>query len=82
MLAAYDCFGDWDFFNLGFLAEKLLGRRTKRYDEVVRRDQTFFDLPLQDMTTRSQFSQYDAEGQRIEHPLLLHSPESRNLGDG
>jgi DNA polymerase I-like protein with 3'-5' exonuclease and polymerase domains len=50
MVAAYDCFGDWDFFNLAYLTQKLLGRRTKRYNEVVRRDQTFFDLPLQDMT--------------------------------
>ena len=42
MLAAYDCFGDWDFFNLGFLVEKLLGKRIKRYNDVVRRDQTQF----------------------------------------
>ena len=49
MLAAYDCFGDWDFFNLGFLTEKLLGKRIKRYGDIVRRDQTFFDLPLKEM---------------------------------
>ena len=49
MIAAYDCFGDWDFFNLAYLQE-LLGARTKRYDEIVQRDQTFFDLPLKDMT--------------------------------
>lgn len=50
MLAAYDCFGDWDFFNLGFLVEKLLGKRIKRYNEIVRSDQTFLDLPLKEMT--------------------------------
>ena len=49
MLAAYDCFGDWDFFNLGFLAEKLLGKRIKRYSDIVRRDQTFLDLPFKEM---------------------------------
>ena len=49
MLAAYDCFGDWDFFNLGFLTEKLLGKRIKRYGDIVRRDQTFLDLPLKEM---------------------------------
>jgi DNA polymerase-1 len=49
MLAAHDCFGDWDFFNLGFLVEKLLGKRIKRYNEIVRRDQTFLDLPFKEM---------------------------------
>jgi DNA polymerase-1 len=49
MLAAYDCFGDWDFFNLGFLAEQLLGKRIKRYGDIVRRDQTFMDLPFNEM---------------------------------
>jgi DNA polymerase-1 len=49
MLAAYDCFGDWDFFNLGFLSEKLLGKRIKRYGDIVRKDQTFLDLPLKEM---------------------------------
>ncbi len=49
MLAAYDCFGDWDFFNLGFLTEKLLGKRIRRYREIVPSDETFFDLPLREM---------------------------------
>lgn len=49
MLAAYDCFGDWDFFNLGFLTEKLLGKRIRRYNDIVRKDQTFLDLPLKEM---------------------------------
>ena len=49
MLAAYDCFGDWDFLNLGSLAEKLLGKRIKRYGDIVRKDQTFLDLPLKEM---------------------------------
>ncbi len=40
---------DWDFFNLGFLAEKLLGKRIKRYNDIVRKDQTFLDLPFKEM---------------------------------
>ena len=27
MLAAYECFGDWEFFNLGALVKKLLAKR-------------------------------------------------------
>ena len=49
MLAAYDCFGDWDFFNLGFLAERLLGKRIKAYRDVVKKNETFLDLPLKVM---------------------------------
>ena len=49
MLAAYDCYGDWDFFNLGFLAERLLDKRIKSYREVVRKHETFLDLPLKEM---------------------------------
>ena len=40
---------DWDFFNLGFLAEKLLGKRIKRYNDIVRKDQTFLDLPFKEL---------------------------------
>lgn len=49
MLAAYECFGDLDFFNLGYLTERLLGKRIKRYSDIVRKDQTFLDLPLKEM---------------------------------
>lgn len=49
MLAAYDCYGTWDFFNLGFLAERLLCKRIKAYKEVVRKNETFLDLPLNEM---------------------------------
>jgi len=49
MLAACDCYGDWNFFNLSFLAEKLLGRRIKSYGEIVGKHQTFLDLPLKEM---------------------------------
>ncbi|MGA1871867.1 MAG: hypothetical protein ACMUJM_25375 [bacterium] len=46
MLAAYDCFGDWDFFNLSFLSKKLLDKEIKSYKEIVKNDQTFLDLPF------------------------------------
>lgn len=49
MLAAYDCYGDWDFFNLGFLAERLLARRITAYREIVGKQETFLDLPLREM---------------------------------
>ena len=30
MLAAHECFGDLDFFNLGAVAKKLIGKDVKR----------------------------------------------------
>ncbi len=46
MLAAYECFGDWTFFNLKYLSYKLLGKEIKSYKEIVDKGKTFFDLPF------------------------------------
>ena len=46
MLAAYDCFGDWTFFNLKYLSLKLLGKEIKSYREIVDKSKTFLDLPF------------------------------------
>jgi DNA polymerase-1 len=46
MLAAYECFGDWTFFNLKYLSNKLLGKEIKSYKEIVDKGKTFFDLPF------------------------------------
>jgi DNA polymerase I-like protein with 3'-5' exonuclease and polymerase domains len=49
MLAAYDCYGDWEFFNLSYLAEKLLNRKIKSYKDVVGKDRTFLELPFSEI---------------------------------
>lgn len=49
MLAAYECFGDWDFFNLGALAKRLLGKEIKRYRDLVEDGRTLMDLPFKDL---------------------------------
>jgi DNA polymerase I-like protein with 3'-5' exonuclease and polymerase domains len=49
LLAAYDCYGDLDFFNLPFLAQKLLGRKIKAYKDIVPKEKTFLELPLEEM---------------------------------
>ena len=46
MLAAYDCFGDWTYLNLGALSEKIIGRKTESYSDVVGQHSTFLDLPF------------------------------------
>jgi DNA polymerase I len=46
MLAAYECFGDWEFFNLGALAKKLLAKDIKRYRDIVGEGETLLDVPF------------------------------------
>src|SRR5437773_9623205 len=49
MLAAGECFGDWEFFNLGEVARRLLGTKTKRYGDIVEKGNTFLDVPFKDL---------------------------------
>jgi DNA polymerase-1 len=49
MLAAQECFGDWDFFNLGAVAKKLIGQDVKRYRDIVDDGQTLRDIPFDDV---------------------------------
>ena len=49
MLAAAECFGDWEFFNLGDVSRRLLGTKIKRYSEIVEKEETFLDVPFKDL---------------------------------
>jgi DNA polymerase-1 len=49
MLAAQECFGDWEFFNLGEVVRRLLGKTIKRYGDIVDKEQTFLDVPFKDL---------------------------------
>ncbi|MBM4147012.1 MAG: hypothetical protein FJ240_12215 [Nitrospira sp.] len=46
MLAAFECYGDLDFLNLGFLSDKLLGRRTSPFKEMLGKTDSPWDIPL------------------------------------
>jgi len=49
MLAAHECFGDWDFFNLGAVAKKLIRLDVKRYKDIATEGQSPQDIPFQDL---------------------------------
>jgi DNA polymerase I-like protein with 3'-5' exonuclease and polymerase domains len=49
MLAAGECFGDWEFFNLGDVSRRLLGTKIKRYSDIIEKEQTFLDVPFKDL---------------------------------
>ena len=44
MLAAYDCHGDWDFFNLQYLSQTLLGQDIMSYADLVEPNHTFLGI--------------------------------------
>lgn len=49
LLAAHECFGDWDFWNLAALSKKLLGTSVKRYRDIVGEGETFLDRPFKEL---------------------------------
>ena len=49
LLAAHECFGDWDFWNLPALAKKLLGAKVLRYREIVAKGETFLGRPFKEL---------------------------------
>jgi len=49
LLAAHECFGDWDLWNLSVLAKKLLGASVKRYRDIVADGETFLDRPFKEL---------------------------------
>jgi DNA polymerase-1 len=78
MLAAGECFGDWEFFNLGEVARKLLGTKIKRYADVVEKEQTFLDVPFKDLI---EHACTDADiSLRLFHRLNVEL-QNRGLGD-
>jgi DNA polymerase-1 len=49
LLAAHQCFGDLDFWNLAALSKKLLGKSVKRYRDIVGEGETFLDRPFKEL---------------------------------
>lgn len=76
MLAAYDCFGDWDFFNLSYLSKRLLGIKIKSYKEIVSNEKTFLDLPFKEMV---QHGCQDAETVFRLYPILKNELEIKQI---
>lgn len=46
MLAAFECYGDLDFLNLGFLSKELLGKSKTSYKEILGQKDSPWDIPL------------------------------------
>ena len=49
MLAAFDCHGDWPYFNLSYVTKRLLGKQIKSYSDLVDEGSSFLDVPFKEM---------------------------------
>ena len=49
LLAAHECYGDLDFFNLSYLAKTFLGRTIASYKDIVGKGKTLLELPFEEM---------------------------------
>ncbi len=76
MLAAYDCHGDWDFFNLRDLAWRFLREKIKSYSDLVDEDGTFFDLPFTELVNHAC---QDVDVTIRLYPIFLAELSERNI---
>ena len=76
MLAAYDCHGDWDFFNLRYLSQTLLGQDITSYADLVEPNHTFLDLPFQVMVHHAC---QDADMAMRLYPVLVDQLQERGI---
>jgi len=76
MLAAYDCHGDWPFFNLPYVCKRYLGKDIKSYSDLVSDGSTFPDLPLREMVNHAC---QDADVTRRLYPVLLAQLQERGI---
>ena len=76
MLAAHECFHDWEFFNLKHLAQVLLGKTIKKYGEVVKGHKSLLDVPFQRLV---QYACEDADTAFRLFEVLRNELQTRGL---
>ena len=76
MLAAYDCHGDWPFFNLPYVCKRYLEKEIKSYSDLVSDGSTFQDLPLKEMVNHAC---QDADITRRLYPVLLAQLKEKGI---
>jgi DNA polymerase I len=76
MLAAYDCHGDWDFFNLPYLAQSFLNEKIKSYSDLLDQDSTLLDVPFEELVNHACG---DADMTMRLYPILLAELSHRSI---
>jgi DNA polymerase I-like protein with 3'-5' exonuclease and polymerase domains len=75
MLAAFDCHGDWAFFNLPYVTKRLLGKEIESYSDLVDECSSFLDVPFREMMNHG--CQDVDMTLRLYHVLLAQLEEKR-----
>ena len=76
MLAAYDCHGDWDFFNLPYLSQTLLNEKIKSCSDLVDQNNTLLDVPFKELVDHACG---DADITMRLYPILLAELDRRSI---
>ena len=76
MLAAFECYGDLEFLNLGFLSEKFLGKGKSPYKEMLGKKDSPWDIPV---TKLAQHACKDAETTFQLYRFLQNEMRSKRL---
>lgn len=76
MLAAYDCHGDWPFFNLPFVTKRLLGKKIESYSDLVEEGSSFLDVPFKEIVNHGC---RDADMTFRLYPVLLAQLEQKAI---
>ena len=78
MLAAFECHGDWPFFKLQYLAQRLLGRRIKSYRDLLDDGDGGTELPFSEMVNHAC---QDADATLRLYPVLSAELAERKIED-
>ena len=76
MLAAFECYGDLEFLNLGFLSEKFLGKGKPSYKEMLGKKESPWDIPV---TKLARHACKDAETSFQLYRFLQNEMRSKGL---
>jgi len=76
MLAAYDCHGDCDFFNLPYLSQTLLNEKIKSCSDLVDQNITLLDVPFKELVDHACG---DADITMRLYPILLAELDRRSI---
>jgi len=76
MLAAFECYGDLEFLNLGFLSEKFLGKGKPSYKEMLGKKDSPWDIPVSKL---AQHACKDAETTFQLYRFLQNEMRSKRL---
>jgi DNA polymerase I-like protein with 3'-5' exonuclease and polymerase domains len=78
MLAAFECHGDWPFFKLQYLAQRLLGKKIKSYRDILDEKDVGAEISFREMVAHAC---QDADATLRLYPVLSAELAERHITD-